>query len=180
MGQSNITDKMYHRLYRLMKRGVEPVSIAATLNLPLNTVITIVSRLKNGDNTSAQQSSAAAQSYLDIYFFQETRYSKLQIVGSITEPHLEKLEQEFEKVLKSKFKVVAMEMCDATELDEACSKAILGFYNRMKDIGHFTAILDPSSDVDSSLQKWGLEETVPIFGTTSAFIDRAFSKMQSF
>ncbi|KMQ51984.1 hypothetical protein CHISP_0973 [Chitinispirillum alkaliphilum] len=173
---ADLSDTMYRRLYRLMKRNIEPAVIASTLKLPLSTVQGIISKLHQSSGAKSSLTSKANDRYLDIYFFAKTRYAKLQLVGMAVQGTLKELEVEFEKIESSKWKAVAIEMCDVVELDKAASEMILQFYHEMHKTGRYVAILDPSGNIDPSLQKFGLEGTVPIFGTTNAFEDKAFSK----
>ncbi|MDG5816329.1 STAS domain-containing protein [Chitinispirillales bacterium ANBcel5] len=174
-----LSDEMYRRVYRLVKREVEPRIIAATLKLPYKTVQNVTYRLKQHKTEIASTESSAPEQYLDLYFFPKTRYAQLQMVGMVVDSKIEGLKKEFEKILSSKWKVVVLEMSDVLNIDEVGAKQILHFHQNIKELGRYAAILDPSPEIENQLNRFGLEEQIPVFGTLSALENSAFSKNSS-
>ena len=74
-----LSQEMYHRIYRMIKRNIEPRLIAATLNLPLKTVSSIVLRMKEKKDSTTTDSAAVSSQYhsvsdfLDVYLYTKTR-----------------------------------------------------------------------------------------------------------
>lgn len=179
-----ISEEMYHRLYRLMKRKIAPKVIAHTLNLPLRTVEHIINRMEKAGNEKLKLNKATIQKsqkpddekYLDIYFYTKTRYSILQLVGALTKPYCERFEKELQKVLMSSWKAIALEMSDLSLIEEPCSDLIISYYPKFQEKDKFLAILDPSPAIDSQLIELKLEDHIPVFGTELAFEESAFKK----
>ena len=90
---NELSQEIYHRLYRLIKRKVDPRFIAATLNLPLRTVLTVITRLENPDAPDTQESSETTinqnksvipeKGFLDVYCYPKTRYAVINLVGTL-------------------------------------------------------------------------------------------------
>jgi anti-anti-sigma regulatory factor len=179
-----ISEEMYHRLYRLMKRKIAPTNIAHTLHLPLRTVEHIINRMKKSDDENLSLNKAKIQKskkpgdekYLDIYLYTKTRYSIIQLVGALTEQYCERLEKELQKVLMSSWKAIALEMSDLSLIEEPCSNLIISYYPKFQEKDKFLAILNPSPAIDSQLIEFKLEDNIPIFGTELAFEENAFKK----
>jgi len=178
------SEEIYHRIYRLYKRRIAPHTIAATLNLPLRTVLGVINRLeKRSDSQDLQKTGAgddAAQSgdieFLDIYFYPKTRYAILDMVGTLTDTYKELLENEIQKALESPFKAVAMRMSDVSSLSESAAGILLAGKSRFAALERYLALLDPSPAIEPDLVKYEIENAIPVFGTERAFEDAAYSK----
>lgn len=180
------SEEIYHRIYRLYKRRITPHTIAATLNLPIRTVLGVIGRLekksnapppdlqKNGAENDAIQSKD--EEFLDIYFYPKTRYAILDLVGALSDTYNELLENEIQKVLESQFKAVAMRMSDVSFLSQSAAKILLAGKSRFAALERYLALLDPSPAIESDLVKYEIENAIPIFGTERAFEDAAYSK----
>ena len=179
----DISEEMYHRVYRLIKRNLNPHTIAATLNLPVRTVLGVINRIEKGDTSGAADADGTTtnsnhepQEYLDIYSYPKTRYAILDLVGALTDTFTEKLQGELEKTITSSWKAVAVRMSDVSVLSENAGNLLVQAREKFNQLGRFLAILDPASAIESSLITYNIEPTVPVFGTESAFEDAAFSK----
>lgn len=178
---NEISEEMYRRLYRLLKRKIPPESIAGTLNIPLRTVHRIIDRinitLNDDPKANAEKNTKPEQkNYLDIYVFSKTRYSVIQLVGTLTEPYLKQLENELEKAFLSQWKAIAIEMSDILSIDKVCCELILTYNQKFTENEKFLAILDPSQAIEPHLLEFGLENVMPVFGTELAFEENAFKK----
>ena len=181
---SDVSEEIYHRIYRLIKRRVNAHTIAATLHLPLRTVHGVINRLEKMDPSSEQANISNKNSekpsdtneYLDIYFYPKTRYAILDLVGALSDQYTEQLKTEFDKVLKSSWKAVAIRMSDVYSLSEAASGEILSASKKFVALGRYMAILDPSTTIEPAITHFKLETAIPIFGTERAFEDAAFAK----
>lgn len=178
-----ISQEMYHRIYRLSKKNVSAHSIAATLRLPVRTVMGVINRLDRPDMKSEKDSpsgdSASAtddSEFLDIYFYPKTRYAVVDLVGRLSDEHTNQLQTELEKVTASSWKAVAVRMYDVTELSETTARILLATKTSFDALGRYFALLDPAPAIEPHLVKFGLEEKIPIFGTERAFEETAFSK----
>jgi len=178
-----MSQEMYHRVYRLIKRNVNPHTIAATLNLPLRTILGVINRVERGDpidsssenqNHSGQENEN--QEFLDIYFYPKTRYAILDLVGVLSNTSIDKLRAELEKAQVSSWKAVAIRMSDVTAISETAAKVLLESKERFTMLGRYLGILDPAAKIEPSLVEFGIEPAVPVFGTESAFEDAAFTK----
>jgi anti-anti-sigma factor len=171
---------MYRRLYRLIKRQIDPRRIAATLNIPIRTVINIMNRLENSpdpeiaDDTT--HSTGHQTDFIDFYYYQKTRYSVLQLVGTLTERNTELLANELQRISASPSKALAIRLTDVTSIDETGCRVLLSFFHDFKSHGKFLALLDPSQELEPILAKYNLEESIPVFGTERAFEDAAFTR----
>jgi len=184
---SDLSEEMYHRLYRLAKREVDPRLIAAALNIPLRTVHTVLERMKQpkGDDTvknttelphhSHKQKAEDETGFLDIYFYPKIRYAILQLVGVVSQQTCDMLGKEFKRIFSSSWKAVALRLTDVTKLDKNGSILITQFYLDMEKHGRYIALLDPAPEIDPALREYGIEDTVPVFGTERAFEEKAFA-----
>jgi anti-anti-sigma regulatory factor len=179
----DLSEDMYRRVYRLIKRQIDPRLIASTLNIPIKTVQGIISRLEKSNDPNAiiddlilAEPENLESGFLDIYFYPKTRYAIIQVVGTLSGSHVESFRTELEKANESSFKACAIRMADVSEINEETIKIILTFNEKYLSINRFLAILDPSPGIEPIFQKFNVEERIPIFGTERAFEDAAFSK----
>jgi hypothetical protein len=102
----------------MIKRNIEPRLIAATLNLPLKTVSSIVLRMKEKKDSTTTDSAAVSSQYhsvsdfLDVYLYTKTRYAIIQLVGVLHRKNLYLLENEVEKSLTAPWKATALRLTD--------------------------------------------------------------------
>jgi anti-anti-sigma factor len=182
-----VSEEMYHRVYRLMKRDTDPRLIAAALHLPLRTVLNVIARLKKNQGAHVlfdllpgkETTGAGGSSFLDVYFLAKTRYAILQLVGFVTKEHKETLESELQKVRESAWKAIGIRLTDVTMIDETGANALLDLCESMKQRERFMAILDPSETIERQIEAFGFEKKFPVFGTERAFEESAFSRRAS-
>jgi anti-anti-sigma regulatory factor len=175
---------MYKRIYRLVKRQIDPRVIANTLNIPVRTVEGIITRLEKSsvgefsNETGTLNIAAENQDggFLDIYMYTKTRYAVMEIVGTLTSQYLVAFTAELEKAYNSSLKAFAIRMVDITQIDEQAAKTILEYFEKFQSYGRYLAILDPSPNLESLLIQYKIDQTIPIFGTERAFEDAAFSR----
>ncbi|HON09361.1 MAG TPA: hypothetical protein PLE24_00730 [Chitinispirillaceae bacterium] len=181
---NEFSDEIYHRLYRMIKKKVDPHCIAATLHLPYKTVITVIARInkteKNPDhkprNASVKEKPVPEPGFLDAYIYSKTRFAVLQLVGTLNQQTIESLDKELDKIYAGHWKAAAVKMTDIVAIDEAASQNLLLYHRKFTEGNKFFAILDPSSNVEQILMKYNLEDFIPIFGTERAFEDAAFPR----
>jgi anti-anti-sigma factor len=188
--QSHLPQEIYHRIYWFAKRNVDPRVIAVTLKLPLKTVQHFIAKLssieqlpppshsdkgKSAAHHREPSPSSPESDFLDVYFFSKTRHVIMDISGMITKSNSEKLKGELQKLIPSEWKAVALRMTDVKKVDEEGFSIILSFLESQTKTGRYSAILDPSASVDSFLSASGLDRDIPVFGTESAFEEKAFS-----
>jgi anti-anti-sigma regulatory factor len=180
-----LSQEMYHRIYRMVKRNIEPKLIAATLNLPLKTINSIILRITQKNNSDITDSAAVSQAqsvsdFLDVYLYTKTRYAVIQLVGVLHKQNLYLLEKEIEKSFTAPWKAIALRLTDVLLIDSDSCNFILSCYQKFQDLGRYMAILDPSPQIEATLTEFKIEDTVPIFGTERAFEDAAFPKKSLF
>ncbi|MBN1756973.1 MAG: anti-sigma factor antagonist [Chitinispirillaceae bacterium] len=180
-----ISEEIYHRIYRLIKRRVNAHTIAATLHLPVRTVLGVISRLERSESSNGsinqQQGTAgddasAENNYLDIYFYPKTRYAILDLVGVLSEEHTPLLKTEIQKVIATSWKAIAIRMSHVQVLCDEAAQIILSSKEDFTAMGRYMGILDPAPAIEQTLAATHLEDTIPIFGTERAFEDAAFAK----
>lgn len=181
---ADLSEDMYRRIYRLIKRQIDPRIIAATLNIPYKTVTGIISRFEKTSDENFSFSDIrkedanaemAEKGFLDLYFFPKTRYAIIQVVGTLIDFHLENFTKELEKAAATSFKAIAIKLSDVTQIDQKAAEKILDFNSKFQTHSRYLALLDPSPALDELLIKFGLEGVIPVFGTERAFEDTAFS-----
>jgi anti-anti-sigma regulatory factor len=185
--QHTISEDMYHRVYRLMNRGTDPRLIAAALDLPLRTILNVISRLRKNQSTEPEvqeksereKGKKGSGSFLDVYFLTKTRYTVMQLVGYCTKEQEPVLETELQKAQTSSWKTIAIRMTDVTAMDDLTAKRLLEFCVSIKARERFIAILDPSPPIEEVILLAGFEGKVSIFGTEHAFEEEAFSRRAS-
>jgi len=185
--QPELSEEMYRRIYRLIKRQVDPKVIANTVNIPLRTVESILSRFeKNAGNEfdfDTESDSGTVQSnetsFLDIYMYTKTRYAILQIVGTLTSEYLVQFTEELEKAYNSSLKALAVRLSDITSIDEAAGIILCKYNEKFLAYGKYFALLDPSPQLEAHLVEFKIDQAIPIFGTERAFEDAAFSRRSS-
>lgn len=180
-----LSQEMYHRIYRMIKRNIEPKIIAATLNLPLKTINNIISRITQKNISDTNDSASISQDqtvsdFLDVYLYTRTRFAVIQLVGVLHKQNLYLLEKEIEKSFTAPWKAIALRLTDVLLIDCDSCNFILSSYQKFQSLGRYMAILDPSPQIEATLSEFKIEDKVPIFGTERAFEDAAFPKKSLF
>jgi anti-anti-sigma factor len=163
---------------------MDPVRIAAAMNLPLKTVNNFINNFKFKNITIAQPLPAAdlkksgkksdQLDFLDIFIYSKTRHSIIDISGSVDKKSADKLKDILSRIKSSHRNPVALKMTDVKYIDNFGADAILSLFAEFKLIDRYFAILDPSNAVEPALKQYGVDGTVPIFGTEIAFEEHAF------
>lgn len=182
-----LSENIYHRVYQLVKRNIDLRIIAATLNLPLRSVLNVIARIeKNGLNGGKgsgtlknDKAPPQKQAFLDSYFVPRNRYAVLQLVGFVVKEMKEKIEAEFLIVKLSTWKIIAIQLTEVTAIDETGARLLLDFCTELKSRDRYIALLDPSMELEATLLQYQFESTVPIFGTKWAFEENAFNNKNS-
>lgn len=177
----DLSEEMYRRVYRLIKRQIDPKRIAATLNIPIRMVLNIVNRLENAKEVQIEQidddrNKPDQSEFLDIYIYQKTRYSIVQLVGNLSEKNTKLLDLELERVLASSYKAIAIKLTDVISADKAGIDVILSHYEKFSAHGRYMALLDPSPVIEPFLIEMKIEDKIPVFGTERAFEESAFAR----
>ncbi len=177
--------EIYHRIYRLANQKVDAQRIAATLNLPLKAVQNVLHRLNAaGDHTATERDASKAgqaatpsedASFLDIYVYQKTRYTVVDLSGMVTQDHCPRLQAELTKLIQSGTKTVAIMISDVRHIDKTGLDCLAEFNNAFKAKGRFAAILDPPRELEPFIEQNRIEEIIPIYGTEKTFEDKAFA-----
>jgi anti-anti-sigma regulatory factor len=188
----HLPQEIYHRIYWYAKRNVDPRVIAHTLRIPLKTVEHLIEKLSSPDQLkhaetrsheehtrvyshhSHAHAPALQADFLDVFTFEKTRYTVIDISGMATGANIEKLHTELKRLLASEFKAVALRMTDVKAIDEQGFNAICAFYDAFINMRRYTAILDPSPEVDSFMAGMQVDKKIPVFGTETAFEEKAF------
>jgi anti-anti-sigma factor len=177
-----LSEEMYRRIYRLIKRQIDPRVIANTLNIPLRTVESIINRYGKtsiedlASDTALDSGDTAEKGFLDIYNYPKTRYSIIQIVGTLTKEHIDQFNDELEKTSTTAIKALAIRMSDISSIDSNGAGVLLKYFERFQTYGKYFALLDPSPELESALNDLKIAEAIPIFGTERAFEEAAFSR----
>lgn len=179
--EKNIPVDIYHRIYRMGVRNIPVGQIAYTLELPIKVVKNIVAQLfpifKGLSNNKKEKPpkihNSVKQSYLDIYILQRLRFSIFDLYGMITDTHLNGLQEEFKRMLNSNSKIIAIRMSNVKAINETGLSIILSFKKDFSTKGRYTAILDPSKEIESFIIEKEVEKEIHIFGTEKAFEEYA-------
>ncbi|MBD3422672.1 MAG: hypothetical protein GF398_21360 [Chitinivibrionales bacterium] len=174
-----LSQEMYHRIYRLIKRDVEPALIATALKLPLETVLSIVSRytVKKSKDANSKAESAGRQEEqiaLEFYMYSKSRYAIYDVTGRLTQETGDILNQELAKILESPWKAAALKLTEVNELDECAATSLEKFAQDFAAKGKYAALLDPSPGIEPAIASYHLDNRIPIFGTERAFEENAF------
>ncbi len=177
-----LSEDMYRRIYRLIKRQIDPRVIANTMNIPLRTVEGIIGRygktsledLTSGTGLDSEETTE--KGFLDIYNYPKTRYSIIQIVGTLTKEHVNQFNDELEKTSTTAIKALAVRMSDISSIDSDGAGVLIKYFERFQTYGKYFALLDPPPELEASLNALKVAEAIPIFGTERAFEEAAFSR----
>lgn len=182
MPKQEVSIELYHRIYRLLRKGADCMRIAAAVELPLKTVQNIVARFKDSSSIDINAEAAAgphAQKVdsvpCEAIVFSKGRYALVDLTGQLVNNRLSSVLAEFGKLLNSEFKAFALRMKNVTAIDAEGFKAFLSFYEQCSAKQLYVAILDPSEIFESVLKEHQGELTIPIFGTESTFEKNAFA-----
>ncbi len=159
--------------------------IAASLNLPLKTVQHFVDRFKTektaalakSEKESTDQSPIAPSdkgNFLDIFIFTKTRYSVVDISGSLDKQHIDKFTDVLKKTMASQRNPLALKMTDIQHIDKTGAETLVSLHAECKQMGRYCAILDPSEVIEPVLKQFGIDKKIPIFGTELGFEEHAF------
>jgi len=66
-------------------------------------------------------------------------------------------------------------MSDLSSIDSDGAGVLIKYFEHFHAHGKYFALLDPSSELEASLNTLKVTETIPIFGTERAFEEAAFS-----
>jgi anti-anti-sigma factor len=182
---SQLPKDLYHRLYWYAKRNVDPIRIAASLNLPLKMVQHFIDRFKTEKNTAFSKSEKEAPDhslppasnkgdFLDIFIFTKTRYSVVDISGSLDKQHVDKFIEVLKKTMAAQRNPLALKMTDIQHLDKTGAETILFLHAECKQMGRYCAILDPSAAIEPVLKQYEIDKKIKIFGTELGFEEQAF------
>ncbi|MDD5673255.1 MAG: hypothetical protein PHC61_03760 [Chitinivibrionales bacterium] len=172
--QPELSQEIYHRIYRLFKKNTDAKLIATAVNLPIKMVQNIVSRFAHTHPPSAARETVAI-SYLDILVMARGRYAVIELSGSMTADQHEVMEREFAKILQLSYKALALRMTDTAALDEKGISALLAFADQCRQKGIYVAILDPGLSVEPVICESELDAKLPVFGTETVFEKNAFT-----
>jgi len=180
--QFELSQEMYHRIYRLAKRKLDPALIAATLNLPLDTIQNIIDRLStardrpNGlKNHAAGEKPAEApeEAFIDTMMDFKTHYAIMDISGMLTAPNAALLAHKLGQMMSSHHKTLALRLLHVRDIDAQGAQALIDFHAAFHAKGRYSAILDPSIKIENKLAELGIDGKIPIFGTEIAFEEHA-------
>lgn len=182
-----LSENIYHRVYQLVKRNIDLRIIAATLNLPLRSVLNVIARIeksgldekKGFSSLDEIPSKRQKPAFLDAYFVPRNRYAVLQLVGSVVKETKAKIDAELLIVKLSSWKIIAIQFTEVTTIDETGAQLLLDFCAEMKKRDRYIAILDPSMELEATLARYQFESKVPIFGTKWAFEEEALNNKNS-
>jgi anti-anti-sigma regulatory factor len=175
---------MYHRIYRLAKRKLDPALIAATLKLPMDTIQNIIDRLSTaraGPHAHKSHAPAAEkpaetpeESFIDTVLVFKSHYAILDISGMLTAPNAAILTNKLNQIMFSNHKTLALRLLHVRDIDAQGAQALLDFQAAFHAKGRYAAILDPSAKIESKLMELGIDGKIPVFGTEIAFEENAF------
>ncbi len=183
-----VSQEMYTRIYRLHKRNINSQIIASTLNIPLRTVQSVISRFESTTATNqiepANQSiydstSENSTTFLDIYTYTKTRFAIIEFVGVLTDNYADNVTNEIQKTLSSNWKAIGLKLNQVRSIDKSIADIFLSFHQKCSAASKFFALLDPSPEIEPQIKQFNIENIIPIFGTERAFEDNAFSKRMS-
>jgi ABC-type transporter Mla MlaB component len=182
-GDPKITSDMYHRIYRMGLKKLSADRIAATLRLPPRTVHAILERLFGRPGSGKPKATPQEQlesrpqetPYLDIFILPKIRYARVDCFGYVTRDHLPQLKAELEKLLAAQWKAVALQLSDVVQLDTEAIAVIRDFYLAYEKRGRYSAILDPSPNIEPIIAESQIEKLMPVFGTEKSFEETAFA-----
>jgi anti-anti-sigma regulatory factor len=189
--EQKISWEIYHRIYRFAVKNIDAQSIASTLNLPIRTVNNILERFHNAGKELPQEITVTdppegrsetkikiqseGLSFLDIYILSKARYVIMDLSGMVTIDHIDKVQKELNRLASSSWKAVALLMADVVMIDEKGMSEIIKFHNDFRGRGRFVALLDPSPAIEPFIEKYKIDEKIPIFGTEKVFEEKAFA-----
>jgi anti-anti-sigma regulatory factor len=172
---SDISQEIYHRIYRLYKKNIDTAVIATTVQLPLKTVQNIVNRFAHTYQSATTEPAGGGASWCDVLFMTRGRYAVLEISGAMSGERVSVCTAEFVRAVTLPFKAFALRMTDVSEIDEKGIEAILAFARACTEKGIYVAILDPGAAVEGAIHTHGLDEKLPVFGTETVFEQKAFA-----
>ena len=94
----------------------------------------------------------------------------------VTDAHLKSLQEEFDRILNSNLKIIAIRMSNVKDITESGLSTILSFKKDFLNKGKYTAILDPSKEIESFIMEKEVEKEMDIFGTEKAFEEYALRR----
>ena len=165
--------EIYHRIYRLLAKGMPSEQVAMTLGISAKTVRNVSERFSDA-KINKEAEVFEREHYLDIYTINRSKFVVLDLNGAIRPESNEKLRGRLGEFLNSDCKALALLMKDVYDITvEGFAPIILfniGFVNK----GRYCAILNPCPIVESYITKHEIEKKIPVFGTEKAFEDAAF------
>ena len=180
--RTELSQDMYHRIYRLGQRKIDPQRIAATLYVPVRSVRHVLDRFFENPKIASQSGSPKAKhedrpkhkELLSVYVYTRTRYVVADIGGPVVANSVPALTEELRAVESPELRAVALRLTRASELDKQGAALLVDIGTGWSNQGRFTALLDPNPELEPQIARLGLDKKMPIFGTELAFEEAAF------
>ena len=133
-------------------------TVPANLNSSLNIICSgTTSRdkepSKNEEKKPGKVNTSDKKPYLDIYILQRLRFSIIDLNGMVTDIHINRLQEELDTVLKSNIKIIAIRMSNVKAINETGLATVLSFQKDFSKRGRYTAILDPSKEIETFINE---------------------------
>jgi len=169
----NISAETYHRIFRMVKRNVDHLRIASTLNLPVAMVRRIVMRIKGMEietpSESVQASDEQSAPILSSFIRRQARMAVVDLRGDLVAQTQLQFQQLLDGLKGEDFKAIGIKITQLENIDPQGVIPLIALKQYFDSLGRFIALLDPPAQLEPAIEQMGLEEKVPIFGTIASF-----------
>lgn len=163
---------IYHRIYKLHQRKVPAQQIAATTNMPLKSVRSILKKFAQRADSKAELASGEYSSmapYLDKHIYKQHKYTIIDLSGFLIKDFFKKVKNIIIDAVQFSGSLIAIKMESVLDSDIETLVALADLAVDVQKNGKTIVLFAPSDNIEQNLTNANIEEKVSILGTQGAF-----------
>ncbi len=165
--------KMYHRIYRMHKKDISPMQIAATLKIPKKSVLRILNKMNDKEGLE-KKPAEKREPWLTSVLDKQHKYMVVKLAGELTQDTVNELTEILQEFHGTRFKKIAFDMSEIQKVDNKGMNSFMVFVDQFTKGNNYCAILNPSEAAEEYIEENALEKRINVFGTVSSFEKYAF------
>ncbi|ERP30714.1 STAS domain-containing protein [Chitinivibrio alkaliphilus] len=167
---------IYHRIYKLHQKNISPQQIAATTNMPLKSVKSIIRKLsldpteKDPKKEKRAETEEELTPYLDSHITRQHTHVTIDFSGFFTKEFIPQLLKTIDQLTKrSGTPQIVLKVTDIYEADAETLTALKRIAKGLRKSGRNIILFSPSDRIEKQIEAAHVEDTITIIGTKAAF-----------
>jgi hypothetical protein len=172
---------IYHRVFKLHKRGITPQQIAVTTNMPIKSVMSVIKKIDGGESegeigapVTNNVYRSEEDTYLDYNVNRQHKYIIADFLGFFTQEFKSVIDAALQEALKMGGVLVAIKLHDIFGLEEETLDYLMLRIRNSQNIGKKVVLLSPSDAIEKYISDNSVEKEIKVFGTQTAFEEYAY------